>query len=174
MNKNLLSGGLAIVAIAIAIMNYVSIAELNSTMEETSSESLQGSNQEDEEEGHYELAKAMGYLQTYTHKLYLAGEKKNWELSEFYAHEIEETIEEIEKAEVIDEGYEISKLVGTMTNPAFEKVEKSIHEQDANAFTDSYKLLVQSCNACHQTTKHQFIKIDIPKNKGIFNQDFGQ
>lgn len=72
------------------------------------------------------------------------------------------------------EGYDISELVGTMTSPSFKKVEKSIHEQDIEAFTDSYKLLVQSCNACHQTTKHQFVKIEIPKDKGFFNQDFGQ
>lgn len=174
MNKNLLSGGLAIIAIVIAIMNYISIVELNSNIKENPNGNAQDNKQEDEEDEHYELAKAMGYLQTFSHKLYLAGENENWELSEFYAHEIEETIEEIEKAKVVDEGYDISKLVGTMTNPSFEKVEKSIYEKDVKAFTDSYKLLVQSCNACHQTTKHQFIKIDIPKNKGIFNQDFGQ
>ncbi|RUA31164.1 MAG: hypothetical protein DSY77_13305 [Bacteroidetes bacterium] len=174
MNKNLLSGGLAIIAIVIAIMNYISIAELNSNIKENPNGNAQGNKLEDEEDEHYELAKAMGYLQTFSHKLYLAGENENWELSEFYAHEIEETIEEIEEAKVVDEGYDISKLVGTMTNPSFEKVEKSIYEKDVKAFTDSYKLLVQSCNACHQTTKHQFIKIDIPKNKGIFNQDFGQ
>ncbi|MGM0581207.1 MAG: hypothetical protein ACQETL_11040 [Bacteroidota bacterium] len=175
MNKNLMSGGLAIIALVIGIMNYISIAELNSNIEEERNETVQTSmEQTEEDKGDYELAKAMGYLQNYSHKLYLAGENENWELSEFYAHEIEETIEEIEKARVVEEEYDISKLVGTMTNPSFEKVEKSIHDQDPKAFVDSYKLLVQSCNACHQTTKHQFIKIDIPKNKIFFNQDFVQ
>ncbi|WP_375581409.1 hypothetical protein ABWH96_10505 [Marivirga tractuosa] len=174
MNKNVLSGGLAIIALVIGIMNYISIAELNTSIENERSETVQSSMEEGEEEEHYELAKAMTYMQRYSHKLYLAGSNENWELSEFYAHEIEETIEEIEKAKVVDEGYDISKLVGTMTNPSFEKVEQSIHDQDAKAFADSYKLLVQSCNACHQTTEHQFIKIEVPKNGNAFNQDFSK
>lgn len=174
MNKKLLTGGLAIIALVIGIMNYISIAELTSNIEDERIETVQSSIEEGHDEEHYELAKAMGYLQTYSHKLYLAGENENWELSEFYAHEIEETIEEIGKAKLVDEGYDISALVGTMTNPAVEKVEKAIHDQDAKAFADSYKLLVQSCNACHQTTKHQFVKIEVPKDKKFFNQDFGQ
>lgn len=175
MNKNLLSGGLAIIALVIGIMNYISIAELNSSIEDKRSETVQTSMEksEEDEEG-YEVAKAMGYLQKYSHKLYLAGSNENWELSEFYAHEIEETVEEIEEAKIVDDGYDISALVGTMTNPAFEKVEKSIHDQDASAFADSYKLLVQSCNACHQTTEHEFIKIEVPSNGAVFNQNFSK
>lgn len=172
MNKKLLTGGLAIIAIVIAIMNYISIAELNSSIEEKNKNTVQTSIQEEVEEEDYELAKAMGYLQTYSHKLYLAGENENWELSEFYAHEIEEIIEDIEEAKVVDEGYDISELVGKMINPSFSKVEESIHDQNLKAFVDSYKLLVQSCNACHQTTKHQFVKIEVPKDKKFFNQDF--
>ncbi|WMN11199.1 hypothetical protein QYS49_37555 [Marivirga salinae] len=174
MNKNVLSGGLAIIALVIGIMNYISIAELNTNIEKERNETVQTSKDNAHNEEDYELAKAMGYLQTYSHKLYLAGENENWELSEFYAHEIEETIEEIENAKVVDEGYDISALVGTMTNPAFEKVEKSIHDENTQAFADSYKLLVQSCNACHQTTKHQFVKIDIPEGGKVFNQSFSK
>lgn len=174
MSKNLLSGGLAIIALVIGIMNYISIAELNSNIEDERKETVQSSMEEEGLEEEYELAKAMGYLQRYSHKLYLAGNNENWELSEFYAHEIEETIEEIEEAKVVDEGYDISALVGTMTNPAFEKVEKSILDQDAKAFADSYKLLVESCNACHQTTKHQFLKIEIPRERSAFNQNFSK
>ncbi|HET8859082.1 hypothetical protein [Marivirga sp.] len=175
MNRNLLSGGLALIALVIGIMNYISIAELNSNIEAEINETVQSSMEEtEEEESHYELAKAMSYMQRYSHKLYLAGSSENWELSEFYAHEIEETIEEIENAKVVDEGYDISALVGTMTNPNFEKVEESIHKKDKTAFTDSYKLLVQSCNACHQTTKHQFIKIEVPSDGKVFNQNFSK
>jgi|3_EtaG_2_1085321.scaffolds.fasta_scaffold09648_3 hypothetical protein len=174
MNKNVLSGGLALVALVIGIMNYISIAELNSSIEEDRSETVQRSIEEGHDEEHYELAKAMGYMQAYSHKLYLAGQNENWELSSFYAHEIEETIEEIEGAKVVDEGYDISTLVGTMTNPAFKKVEKAIDNQDAEAFADSYKLLIQSCNACHQTTKHEFIKIEVPTAGAVFNQNFSK
>lgn len=175
MNKNLLTAGLAIIALVIGLMNYISIAELNTTIEEERKETVQTSlAEETEEEEHYELSKAMSYMQRYSHKLYFAGAGENWELSEFYAHEIEETIEEIEEAKVVDEGYDVSALVGTMTNPAFEKVEKAIHDQDAKAFADSYKLLVQSCNACHQTTKHQFVKIEVPAEGKTYNQQFSK
>jgi hypothetical protein len=174
MNKNLLSGGLALIALVIGLMNYISIAELNTNIEEERKETVQTSLSLEEKEPDYELAKAMSYLQRYSHKLYMAGSKENWELSEFYAHEIEETIEEIEDANVVDEGHDISKLVGTMTNPAFEKVEKSIRDKNKEAFANSYKLLVQSCNSCHQTTKHQFIKIEVPKEGKSYNQDFSK
>ncbi|WP_296618929.1 hypothetical protein [Marivirga sp.] len=174
MNKNVLGGGLALIALVIGIMNYISIAELTSNIEDERIETVQSSTEEEHGEEHYELAKAMGYMQTYTHKLYLAGQNENWELSSFYAHEIEETIEEIESAKVVDEGYDISTLVGTMTNPAFEKVEKAIDNQDAEVFADSYKLLIQSCNACHQTTKHEFIKIEVPSVDAVFNQNFSK
>lgn len=172
MNKKILNGGLAVIALVIGIMNYISIAELNSNIQAERSETVQSSIEQVEEEEHYELAEAMGYLQRYSHKLYLAGQNENWELSSFYAHEIEETIEEIENAKVVDEGYDISALVGTMINPSFEKVEQSIHDQDTKSFADSYKLLVQSCNACHQTTEHEFVKIKIPVKGKAFNQDF--
>lgn len=173
MNKNVLGGGLAIIALVIGIMNYISIAELNTNIAAERKEIVpSGMEGTIEIKEGYELAKAMGYLQRYSHKLYLAGSNKNWELSKFYAHEIEETIEEIEGATVVDDGMDISALVGTMTNPTFEKVEKAIHERDAEAFANSYKLLIQSCNACHQTTKHQFIKIEIPSETNPFIQNF--
>lgn len=174
MNKNLLVGGLAIMAMVIAIMNYISIAELNSNIEEERKKTVQSSMEGKEMKEGYELAKVMGYLQLYSHKLYLAGNIENWQLSKFYAHEIEETIEEIENAKVVDEGYDISKLVGTMTKSSLEKVEEAISNQNKNAFAESYKLLVQSCNACHQTTKHQFIKIEIPSEGSVFNQNFSK
>ncbi|WKV11678.1 hypothetical protein [Marivirga harenae] len=90
-------------------------------------------------------------------------------MSECYAHEIEETIEEIEAANVMDECFGISKLVGTMTNLMFKKVEVTIENRDKTAFSIFYKLIVQSCNSFLQTTKHHFNKIETPTNDLLSN-----
>lgn len=171
MNKNLLGGGLAIIAIAIGIMNYANISDIEAAQNQMESVDADDS---DESEVHYELAKAMGYLQTYTHKLYLAGKNENWELSDFYAHEIEETIEEVEEANVIDDGKDISALIGSMTKASFEMVEQSIDDEDSEAFAKSFKLLIASCNACHQATEYEFITIEIPTEGKLFNQKFSK
>jgi len=171
MNKNTITLVIALIAIVLAVMNIISIGELNNSIESYESPEVEHEAAETKESD-YEVAKAMGYLQRYSHKLYWAGINDNWDLSKFYAHEIEETIEEIEDAKVIDDGFAVSAMVTKMTNPAFEEVEKAIENKDKKAFDSSYQLLIQSCNACHSAGKHEYIVIETPKEGKAFNQKF--
>lgn len=129
---------------------------------------------EAEENEEYELAKAMFYMQWHAGKLWFAGKNENWELAAFYAHELEETIEEIEEAKVEEDGHDVSNLVHVMTLPYVEQVEDAIKQQDAAVFESAYKNLVYSCNACHQVTGKAFIKITIPEVPFPGNQDFSK
>lgn len=124
------------------------------------------------EEEHYELALAMARMQTYMQKLHFAGQNENWKLAQFYTHELEETMEDIIDHNVVDEGTEISGLVKTMAFPNIEKLEKMIESEDKTSFVEGYQLLLRSCNNCHVTTNHEFIKIITPKNEDFINQDF--
>jgi hypothetical protein len=124
------------------------------------------------EEEHYELALVMARMQTYMQKLHFAGQNENWNLAQFYTHELEETMEDIIDHNVVDEGQEISGLVKTMAFPNIEKLEKTIESKDKTSFVEGYQLLLRSCNNCHVASKHEFIKITTPKNEDFINQDF--
>jgi len=129
-------------------------------------------NSETEEEAEeYPLAVKMGYYQRYTQKLGLAGNEQNWQLADFYLHEIHEISEDLVDEKVVYDGYEIGVLVNKMLEPAIEKMEKTIEQEDSMLFKTNYKMLINNCNACHTATKHQYIKIIAPK-ENPYNQDF--
>jgi len=119
---------------------------------------------------YYELADAMTKLQRHINKLWFAGKNKNWELANFYAHEIEEVMEEVEKREVMEEGVNISKLIPLMGYPAVKKVEEAIKQEDIEAFNLEYANLITNCNSCHKTSKYSFIQIKIPESPVMDNQ----
>ena len=120
----------------------------------------------------YPLGEAMGYLQRYVEKLYFAGQAQNWELADFYAHEVGETAEDIMSAKVVAEGVEVSKLMTTMLPPAEQGVQEAMQARDPALFQTRYEALVDTCNACHQEAKHGFMKITIPERPSVTNQSF--
>lgn len=126
----------------------------------------------EEEESEYPVLETMGYYQRFSHKLYLAGINENWELADFYTHELEEVSEELIKGKVIHDDYNLSNLSESMLLPKIEKVEESIRKKDQVLFLDNYELMISSCNLCHQATKHEFIKILVPNDSSVWNQDF--
>lgn len=120
----------------------------------------------------YPVLETMGYYQRFSNKLWLAGTNQNWELADFYTHELEEVTENLIKGDVIHDDYNLSNLSEAMLLPKIEKVEEAIRQKDEVLFLDNYELMISSCNLCHNTTKHNFIKITIPNDSTIWNQDF--
>lgn len=120
----------------------------------------------------YPVLETMGYYQRFSHKLWLAGENKNWELADFYTHELEEVTERLIEGNVIHDDYNLSNLSEAMLLPKIEKVEQAIRQKDEVLFLENYELLISSCNLCHNTTKHNFIKITIPNDSTVWNQEF--
>lgn len=117
-----------------------------------------------------ELAYHMAYLQRFADKLHAAGAAENWELADFYLHEVEETAETIIDEGHVEDGVEIGPLVEAMLLPAVERAEGAVG--DAAAFAEAYAELVTSCNVCHDATEHGFIRITVPERSGYPNQDF--
>ena len=115
----------------------------------------------------------MGNMQRFVEKLYFAGQASNWELADFYVHEIEEAMEGIIAANVIDEGVPVSSFMKTMLPSAVMSMEEAVKARDTRQFMTRYDGLVSSCNACHLSTKHGFVKIVIPKQPTYQNQSFG-
>lgn len=111
------------------------------------------------EEGGVELVDLMRSLQYFTHKLSLSVDAKNPKLAGFYAHEIEEVIEQLEKVKSYD-GFAIGKLVGFHLEPPFEALEKSIKGGKPGDMKVKLDEMIVACNKCHKATDHGYIVIE--------------
>ena len=132
-----------------------------------------GAKEHDEhDDEHVELATPMGHMQRFADKLYFAGINSNWELADFYLHEIEEQAGEIAEAGIVEDGIAITPLIKTLLEPAVENMEKSTEQKSVEEFRKSYTAMVQNCNACHAATEHGFIRIIVPDQPSIRNQDY--
>lgn len=129
--------------------------------------------EEGEEHEHHELVESMGHIQRYMNKLWFAGKEENWELADFYTHELEETMEELVQGEIEEDGHNISVLVETMALPSLERLEEVLKAKDSGAFEGEYLGLVNSCNSCHQVTDHGFLKMQQPTTPAFTNQVYG-
>jgi hypothetical protein len=113
----------------------------------------------DHEEEEFPLGDYMGKLLYYTHKLGVAGKYQNWDLANFYLHELEETTEFLVKSNITDEGIAVSKLIEGI-EPAIEQVEKSVKEKNAVEFPATYQGLIRSCNNCHISANKPYIVVE--------------
>ena len=108
----------------------------------------------------HDLIGNMGAMQYFSHKLDLSIHHRNRELADFYAHEIEETLEETTE---IDEyhGKPIGELAETMLTPAFERFERALDDDngDWKTIDNRFGELIDACNACHQATGYGYIDI---------------
>jgi len=121
----------------------------------------------------YPLGEMMGYMQRYTDKLWYAGSNGNWELAKFYHDEIAETADDIAAAHVVDEDIEISGRLAILLPPAVDGIGRAVAAHDGAQFRSHYETLVNTCNACHQETKHAFIRVAEPAGPPAhWNQHF--
>ncbi len=105
-----------------------------------------------------ELVENMRSLQYFAHKTHLSIEAGNMKLAGFYAHEIEEVIEVLEKVESYH-GHPIAELVKTILLPRFESFESAIKHGTPGDATAKFDGLLEGCNRCHESTEHGFIAI---------------
>jgi hypothetical protein len=115
-----------------------------------------------------ELSVLMLRLQTHMDKIFWAGKAQNWPLAAFYAHELEETLEAITKAKIVDEGVNVSALANPMLGGALSGLEGAVKKK--SGFEAAYSTTVKACNGCHAATKHPFIRIKIPTRPIFDNQ----
>jgi hypothetical protein len=104
------------------------------------------------------LAENMRAMQYYLHKLSLSVDARNQPLADFYAHELEETIEDAEKIDNY-KGQPIGRLTKAMLVPSFDALEDAIEADDWNQTSERLDAVIHACNACHQTTGFGFIRI---------------
>lgn len=109
-------------------------------------------------------------MQYFLHKLGLSLDAGHHELADFYAHELEETIEEAQKIETYHD-HPIGELVTAMLLPPFEKLEDAVEENRTGLARSRFDEVVEACNACHAATGYEFIRI-VPTDHNPFMQSF--
>ncbi len=116
-----------------------------------------------------ELVKIMSALQYFTHKTTLAIDAENSDLAAFYAHELEELIEELEEVESYH-NQPIASFVTAILEPSFETLEHQIKDNNWQQSSAAMNALIDSCNKCHQATQHGFIVIERRADNPYFQQ----
>ena len=112
----------------------------------------------------------MSALQLRHAKLWYAGRAENWPLAAFELHEIEETLERIERWHPKEDGLPVAPALEGFLRPAHRVLEASVANEDRGAFEAAFDDLTQGCNACHQAMKHEFIVIQRPTREPVSNQ----
>lgn len=115
----------------------------------------------------YQLLDVMHELQTYSTKLYFAGLAQNKELASWYAWKIEHAILNIQQGKIEPyayNGWDAAELTKMLDKPITE-LNKSIDEENWGEFALGFDWLLDSCNACHSATEHDFIVVLAPKGE---------
>lgn len=117
-----------------------------------------------------DMITTMGQLQLYLHKLSLSVDAGNIELADFYAHELEESIEAAESIEAYHD-IPVGRLTGAILTPTFEQLEAAIESGDSDAIRSRMRGVISSCNGCHEATGYGFIRI-ATSDANPYMQDF--
>lgn len=127
-----------------------------------------------EEEAAPELALLMGDLQRLTHKMALSAHEGNAPLAGFYLHESLEQLKAIQAEAPEYERLPIALLIDRLALPSYEPFKAALTEQPLNhdRLMSTLDGIIQSCNACHATTEHGFIRITRGTEVNPFNQSF--
>lgn len=110
----------------------------------------------------------MGSIQIHHAKLWFAGKNQNWVLADFEMNEMQESLTDIK---AYCKNRPETGLLG-MIAPPMDSIAKSIRQKSFPQFRRSYVLLTNTCNNCHQVTRHGFNVIKIPGKPPFDNQDF--
>ncbi|WP_462137286.1 hypothetical protein [Candidatus Mycalebacterium sp.] len=123
--------------------------------------------------GGEDLIGRMTALQYFLHKAGLALNESNFQLADFYLHEIEETLEEVEKVKSYD-GHPVGKMSAAMLGEVFRSLEEAVEKEDRRVAKKAYGKMVEACNSCHLATEHGFIKIRDKSRRNPYMQKFGE
>lgn len=110
----------------------------------------------------------MSSIQVHHNKLWFAGESQNWKLADFEIHEIQESIDDIEKYQT--ERQESKKI--EMIKPALDSVIHAVDQENSTAFKSSFIFLTNTCNSCHKATNFEFNQVKLPDHPPFSNQVF--
>jgi cytochrome c553 len=105
-------------------------------------------------------------------KLGLAGQEGNWEYAAYELRELQGAFRRIGQAVPTYRSNDMAALIDATTSAPIEDVATAIKKGDANRFAVAYGQLTATCNACHQSTGHAAVVIQVPRASSYPDQDF--
>jgi hypothetical protein len=115
------------------------------------------------------LGDIMSAAQVRHHKLWLAGQARNWALATFELQQLKASLVE---AAVLYSGIPVSNVT-TLEGP-LQAASDAILAKDAGKFKKAIGELTDGCNACHGSMNRSFVVIKVPSDQSPFgNQVFG-
>lgn len=119
-----------------------------------------------------EVAEIMGRMERHHAKWWAAGRAGNAELAGFYLHELEEAMEELAEAHVVeDNGVDVSANMRTYGLPIIKELERKLKQEGVTAMHADADVLVATCNSCHVASGFPFIKVVAPNTAVFPGQD---
>lgn len=105
-------------------------------------------------------------------KLGLAGQARNWDYADYAQHELEESLDAVEKHIPMWRNLDIAQLMASTVKQPLEEIEKAVKARNAAAFDAAYRQLTEACNACHRSANLPAIVIKVPDGSAFPNQEF--
>ena len=113
------------------------------------------------------LSDIMSATQLQHMKLWFAGASSNWNLA---AYELRQLKESLVEAASLYPGIPVTNVT-TMAEPV-QALASAIAAKDTRAFSNTFGLLTNGCNACHQSMGRGFIVMKTPTVSPFSNQAF--
>ena len=102
-------------------------------------------------------------------KLGLGGRARNWDYVAYGRRQLEQTFELIGRQVPSYRNVAMSDLLQMMVEP-MKALDEAIKAKDAGRFDAAYAQLTDACNACHVSTEHAMIVVQMPTSSPFANQ----
>ena len=105
-------------------------------------------------------------------KLWFAVQSGNWGLADYELDELKEGFEDITKYYPTKDDVPTGTMAEAVVAKEVAALAKTIEAKDKKNFVSAFDRLTASCNACHQASKKDFIRIQRPTGNPYTNQSF--
>ena len=105
-------------------------------------------------------------------KLWVAVQAGNWALADYELDELKEGFEDISKYYPVKDDVPTGTMAEAVAAKEVVDLAKAIEAKDKKNFAAAFERLTTSCNACHQASKKDFIRIQRPAGNPYTNQSF--
>ena len=105
-------------------------------------------------------------------KLGLAGQERNWPYAAYEFRELQSAFARTAATVPTYRSMNTADLIRATIKAPMDDVGAAITAGDDAKFAEAYARLTATCNACHQSTDHSAVIIQIPKTSSYPDQDF--
>jgi len=102
--------------------------------------------------------------------VWFAARNGNRDLVRYELHEMEEVIESIELLRPIEGGVDVATVLDSVAHTQVRAMREAVDAKDAERFEAAYADTIETCNACHSSADHPFIRISTPTASPVPNR----